>query len=664
MAGNSLNPGRKTNKVVNNDQLYKQSRVKDKVLELRLFSVRAVVSGLLVFGALLVILGNAAFLTVNKHDYYTTRSENNRIKREPIAPVRGNIYDRHGRELAINLPSHRLEVVPEKVKDKEALYEYLSSAVGLTREGFENINKQKRHRKAYRGVPIKFRLSDAEIARISVELHRFPELQIQSDLTRFYPQRDKMAHVIGYVGRVDSRDLERLDANNYASTTHVGKIGIEKYYEDILHGQVGFRHIEVNAQGREIGEIDRTEPIPGRNIYLQVDIALQEVAEAALGSFKGAAVVMNPKTGAVLSMVSNPSFDPNLFVNGISHKDFNALNTSTAKPLFNRILNGQYPPGSTIKPMMGLVGLETKTFSKFQKIYCPGYFSLKGHKHRFRDWKRVGHGKADLHKAIVESCDVYFYELANKLGIDLMFAELSYYGFGRKTGIDLHSEKSGLLPSSAWKMRRFGKQWYDGETVIAGIGQGYMLATPLQIAVATAVIANNGKKPIPRLLYGIENAGDGKMAVKQIQYDIPVPIRNMDNWKLIRKGMEDVVATRKGTAHKIRKSLQMSVAGKTGTSQVFSLRQDQNYDANSIEARLHDHALFVAYAPIKDPDIVVAVIVENGGSGGAVAAPIAKTIINAYHSLYKNKVDEPFKKAKVESVSVESIASHSTTIDG
>lgn len=623
----------------------RSSRTEDLIREQRVFGLRAIISGFLVFVSFAFIAVHAAFLTIEKYDYYQTRSENNRIKREPIAPVRGNIYDRHGRELAINLPSHRLEVIPQKIDDQSALLEFLSSAVGINAESLEDMTRRRGYRKPYEGIPIKFRLTDAEIARISVDIHRFPELQIRSDLTRFYPEGDNFAHVVGYVGRVDARDLQSVDQSDYAGTTHIGKNGIEKFYEDTLHGQVGYRHIEVNAQGREIAELDRTDPVPGRNIYLNVDIDLQAGVEAALGGFKGAAVVMNPKDGSILSMVSNPSFDPNLFVNGISHKDFDALNLSTAKPLFNRILNGQYPPGSTIKPMMGLVGLETGTYGRNTIVYCPGYFSLPGSDHRYRDWKRVGHGEVDLHKSIVESCDVYFYKLAVELGIDKMFEELSYYGFGRKTGIDMLGEKPGLLPSPEWKMRRHGAQWYVGETVIAGIGQGYMLATPLQMAVSTAVIANDGKKPIPRLLYGIENTGDGKMTVNPTVYDVPIPIRYPKNWSTIKESMESVVTSSKGTARKINKELLITAAGKTGTSQVFSLRQDQDYDADAIENRLHDHALFVAYAPIKDPEIVVAVIVENGGSGGAIAAPIAKDIINAYADLYIDGVSFPTEEA-------------------
>lgn len=633
------NAGSGRRQAANGDALAKSSRAKDRVHEQRLFLFRSIFCALIVILSFGVILANTAHLTINKHEFYQTRSESNRIKREPIAPVRGSIYDRHGRELAINLPSHRLEIVPEHVEDKAALFDFLSKMLGTTQEAFDAVFDHHPNRKPYRGWPVHFRLTDAEMSRIAVELYRFPALQIRSDLTRHYPEGEEFAHILGYVGRKDADDVATLDASNYAATTHIGKIGIEKYYEDILHGEVGYRHIEENAEGREIREIDRTDPKPGKNLYLHLDIDLQKAAEEALGDFMGAALVMDVKDGAIYSMVSNPSFDPNLFVNGISHADFDILNTSAAKPMFNRVIYGQYPPGSTIKPMLGLAGLESQVYDAETSIYCPGYYSLPGNSHRYRDWKRYGHGEVDIHKAVVESCDVYYYNLAVDMGIDAMHEELSRYGFGRETGIDLSSERAGLLPSPEWKVESRGVQWYKGETVIAGIGQGYMTATPLQMVVSTAVVANDGIKPQPRLLYGVEEVGEGKMAIREPEFDVPVPVRNASNWRMIKDSMVNVVTSNVGTARKIDDQLLMSVAGKTGTSQVFSLGQDETYDEESIQRRLRDHALFVAYAPIKEPEIAVVVIVENGGSGGAVAAPIAKDIINAYHRLYRS--DEP-----------------------
>jgi len=605
-------------------------KVKDSMAEAQLFSRRALVASALVLVAMLGLSARLVFLQVYNHEHYTTLSDSNRVRILPLPPTRGLIYDRNGVLLADNLSSHRLEVTPEQVEDLDAMLRELGTLVEITEQDISRFRKLSNRKPPYAGVPLRFQLSEAEVAQLAVNLHRFPGLEIKADLTRYYPLHERAAHVIGYVGRIDERELKIIDTSQYSGSTHIGKTGVEKSYEAMLHGRVGHRQVETNAQGRVLRVLESTQPVPGKNIYLTIDTRLQRMAEEALADYNGAIVAIDPRNGEILALVSMPVYDPNLFVNGISHKDFDALNQSPHRPLYNRALRGAYPPGSTIKPLVGLAGLEYGIMTAHKSTYCPGFFRLPNSEHRFRDWARGGHGWVRLDKAIYQSCDVYFYDLALKMGIDRFHAYLDQFGLGRHTGIDLDGEKNGLLPNKAWKREVHDQPWYMGETVIAGIGQGYMLTTPLQLAHSTAVLAQYGQQFKPRLLYATQEQGSDRVIPELPRSEPTVPMVSRANWDQVIRGMELVVHGRRGTARRVGKQAAYRIAGKTGTAQVFSLGQDEEYDADNLARHLHDHALFVAFAPASEPRIAIAVIAEHGGGGSSTAAPIAKQVLDAY----------------------------------
>ncbi|MDX1606921.1 MAG: penicillin-binding protein 2, partial [Candidatus Competibacterales bacterium] len=493
------------------------ARGKDSGREQQLFRHRALLALALV-AALLTLLGaRLAQLQLARHAYFSTQSENNRVRLEPLPPTRGLIFDRNGTLLAENLPSHRLEVTPELVDDLDRTLTELGERVIIEEDDLARFRRLQRGRKPYSGVPLRFDLDQGELARLAVELHRYPGVSIRADLTRHYPLGSLTAHVVGYVGRIDENDLKRIDAGQYAGTNHIGKTGVERAREDRLHGRVGHQRVEINAQGRVLRVLDSTPPEPGRNLYLGLDVDLQRAARLALGDYSGAAVALDPRNGEVLALVSVPDYPPNPFVNGIDFATYRTLNTSPERPLFNRAIMGVYPPGSTIKPMMALVGLAAGVVDRHSTVYCPGYFELPGRSRRFRDWRRGGHGRVAMTESIAESCDVYYYELALELGIDRMHALLGQFGFGAPTGIDLVGERSGLLPSTEWKQRVHDQPWYAGETVIAGIGQGYMLVTPLQLAHATATVAMQGQRIRPRLLHAAQIPGTGVAVTEPAQ---------------------------------------------------------------------------------------------------------------------------------------------------
>ncbi len=604
--------------------------IKDYLLESRLFMGRSVAA--MVFCGLLVmvVLARMVYLQVIAHDHFTTLSDDNRVKIQPIAPNRGLIYDRNGILLAENLPAYRLEITPEQVPDMDATLAELGKLIHLRDEDLVRFEKQRRRIHRFEGVPLRFRLSEEEVARFAVNRHRFPGVDVQAGPARFYPLAEHAVHVLGYVGRIDEDELQNLDTTNYRGTSHMGKIGVEKFYESQLHGTVGVQQVETNAQGRVLRVLERTPPIPGQDLYLSLDSRLQGAIEAAFGEFKGAAVAMDPKTGAVLAMVSLPGYDPNPFVNGIGRAEYQALQTDPARPLFNRALRGQYPPGSTLKPFIGLGGLETRITSAYSSTYCPGYYTLPGHDHKYRDWKRGGHGTVNLSKAIIESCDVYFYDLALSMGIDRIHGFLDLFSLGKKTGIDLTGERAGLSPSREWKRRVHNEPWFPGETLISGIGQGFNLTTPLQLATVTATLANRGQRMQPRILHAAQNPGDRRLIPTQPLALESVPINDPGNWQTIINAMTEVVHGTRGTARRIGEDAPYRIAGKTGTAQVFGIKQEEKYQAEDIAARLRDHALFIAFAPVDEPKIALAVVVENGGSGGSVAAPIARKILDAY----------------------------------
>ena len=604
--------------------------LKDHLLETRLVVNRAIMLLVLALILTLILLGRLLYLQVIEHQHFTTLSEDNRVKLQPIPPNRGLIFDRNGILLANNLPSYRLEITPEQVDNMPATLDALAEYIEINKDDRDRFEKLLTRKPRFEAIPLRFHLNDEEVASFAVNRHRFPGVEISAGLARQYPLGKLAAHAIGYVGRIDEQALQHLDTSNYRGTTHIGKIGIEKSFESKLHGRVGVQQVETTAQGRVLRVLQRTPPIPGNNLYLTLDSRVQAIAEQAFGDYAGSAIAIDPRNGDILAFVSLPAYDPNPFVNGIAYDDYAALKGDDKEPLFNRALRGQYPPGSTIKPFMGLAGLEQGITGTHSKTYCPGFYTLPNNSRKFRDWKRGGHGTVDLHKAIVQSCDVYFYDLALSLGIDRIHDYLQHFGFGRKTGIDIQGELSGLLPSQEWKRSRRNEPWFPGETIITGIGQGFFLITPIQLATAAAALANGGRVMKPKIINAEQDANSGELLPQHSELVETVKVYEQQNWDAVIEAMVDVVHSARGTARKIGADSPYRIAGKTGTAQVFGLKEEEKYNAKEIEEKLRDHALFIAFAPVEDPQIAVAVVVEHGGGGGSVAAPIARTIMDAY----------------------------------
>ena len=602
--------------------------IQDHFQEQRLFTRRVLVALVGVCIALLILIGRLVQLQILDHTHFTTLSKDNRVRLEPLPPTRGLIYDRNGQILAQNRPSYSLEMIPEQVTDIPDTLERLSNIIPITEQDHKRFNRLQQRKRRFDRIPIRVNLHPTEAAQFAVVKHQFPGVDIQARLIRHYPNPAATAHVLGYVGRISKQDLEQLPSSNYAGTIYTGKTGLEKTYEALLHGEVGTRHVEVNAVGRVARILKQQVPQPGQDLYLHLDSELQQVALDAFGEHNGAVVAMDPNTGGILAMVSKPTYDPNLFVQGISHSAYQALRTNPDQPLYDRALRVQYPPGSTIKPFIGLAGLETEQIHNDHRLYCRGSFQLPGHEHKYRDWKKWGHGLVTLDDAITQSCDVYFYRLAHEMGVDKLSEYLATFGFGTRTGIDLTGEARGILPSRAWKQQARSLPWYPGETIIMGIGQGYFLSTPLQLAAATAAIANGGIYHTPRLVqYQQPQGTDTKQHIASEQRQIP--IQHSQHWEDIRTAMVHVVEHPRGTGKKIQHA-GYRIAGKTGTAQVFSIKQDEEYDEATIAKKKRDHALFIAYAPVEDPQIALAVIIENGGNGSTVAAPVARIIMDAY----------------------------------
>ncbi|MEG7525200.1 MAG: penicillin-binding protein 2, partial [Chromatiales bacterium] len=588
---------------------------------------RIIVAAIIVTLTLLLLLTRLLYLQVLNHEHFTTLSQDNRVKLEPRPPTRGLIYDSHGTILAQNLPAYSLDITPEKTPDIETTIQALSEIIPINEDDRKRFKRLRQQRRRFDSIPIRVRLSDEEVARFAVNQHRFPGVDVQAKLLRDYPLQEQTAHVLGYVGRINKQELQQIDTSNYSGTTHIGKNGVEKTYETQLHGSVGLQQVEVNAKGRVLRVLETQPPQPGENLHLFLDMDLQATALEALKDYSGAVAAIDTRTGGVLALVSKPGYDPNLFVEGISSKAYTALRDSLDKPLFNRAIRGQYPPGSTIKPFIGLAGLETGVVSFNQQTYCPGFYQLPGHEHKYRDWKKTGHGQMAMEDAIIQSCDVYYYELARTLGIDRLHDFLTTIGFGSRSGIDLTGERSGLLPSREWKRKARREPWYPGETQITGIGQGYFLTTPLQLASATATLANRGQRIRPRMVESIDLPDGTRKATRMESTQLSQV--DPEHWEQVIHAMQQVVEGMRGTARRIR-SDHYSIAGKTGTAQVFTVKQDEEYDEATVEKRKRDHALFIAFAPVEEPRIAIAVIVENGGHGGSVAAPIARKVLDRY----------------------------------
>ena len=617
---------------------------KDHLRETLIFNRRVLIASLIMFMLLILLLTRLVYLQITNQQYYSTLSENNRVSIQPIPPTRGLIFDRNGVLLAQNLPSFTLEIIPEHVKDLKQTIRQLSQLIEISENDLKSFNENRRKKRRFEGIPLRFRLNEEEVAKVSVQQHNLPGVIINAQLSRHYPQGNLAVHAVGYVSRINEAELRKLDASNYSATTHIGKVGIERAYENILHGQVGFQHVETNAQGRILRVLDRTLPVSGKNLYLNIDSKVQAIAEKNFTDNNGALVAIDPRNGAVLALVSMPGYNPNLFVHGIDSDTYNALSTSPERPLFNRAIRGQYPPGSTIKPLMGLAGLELEEINHQHSISCPGWYMLKNDERRYRDWKKEGHKETDLNKAIIESCDVFFYDLALTLGIDRLSTFLGHFGLGQKTGIDILGELSGLNPSREWKRRTRNLPWFPGETLITGIGQGFMLTTPLQLAQATASISSLGKRYKPRMLHAIHDPQTDDAQLSMPKPLDSAPIANEQNWFTITNAMEKVVHSIYGTARGINRNLSYRIAGKTGTAQVFGIAQDAEYKEEEIAEKLRDHALFIAFAPVKNPRIAVALIVENGGSGGATAAPIARQVMDQYFLSNPEEKPAPTKK--------------------
>ena len=591
---------------------------------------RLEVAGLSALLLFLLLAGRLFWLQVIQYDHYHAMAENNRIALVPAPPPRGTIYDRNGVVLAHNDTAFTLEITPHEAGNVDEVLERLATLIEITPADVKRFRRLLAESKGFESVVLRSRLTEEEVARFAVNRYRFPGVEVQARQFRQYPYADVMAHVVGYLGRISPQDKARLAeagmAANYRGSEYIGKAGVEASYERWLHGRTGVEKVEIDSGGRAVRILSRSPPVAGHGIHLHLDAGLQQLAAEVFGDFRGALVALDPSNGGVLALVSRPGFDPNLFLDAIDQTTWAELNHPMERPLINRALRGVYPPGSTIKPFMALAGLELGLRTPADSIVDPGYFSLPGSSHRYRDWKKDGHGVVDLKRSVVVSCDTYYYRLAHQMGIENMHRFLSRFGFGQKTGIDLDGELAGLLPNPEWKRRRFNQPWWPGETVIAGIGQGYMLATPLQLAVATMAIANDGIVYQPQLLRAWQDPITGRMHYAAPRLLGRLPLK-ADNLKVVKQAMVEVMLPG-GTAAAAGAGAPDAFAGKTGPAQVIGIKQGARYDEKRVAAHHRDHALFIAFAPADAPRIAVAVMVENGGSGSGTAAPMARKVID------------------------------------
>jgi penicillin-binding protein 2 len=608
----------------------KEFHLKNIGEESQLIRRRIYFAGYFMLFLLLFVVVRIFYLQVIMHEHFTTLSQFNRVKILPIPPIRGLIFSQDGVLLAENRPSFSLELVPEQIDDLKSVVDRLGKIITIKDTDISRFDGLLKKTRRFKSVPLRYNLDEDEVAKFAVNQHLFPGVDIKARLNRHYPLSTEIAHTVGYVGRIDEKDLNSLNASNYSGTNHTGKLGVEKAYEEILHGKVGYQQVEVNAQGRIIRVLDKTAPEPGRNLHLTLDISLQRAAVEALQGKRGAIVAINPENGDVLAMVSSPGYDPNPFVNGIDQESYKQLLQSEDTPLVNRAMQGEYPPGSTIKPFLGLIALDSGVRNINDETWCPGWYTLQGNEHRYRDWKKQGHGQSNLKKAITESCDVYFYTLAYELGINRIHTGLRNFGFGQITDIDIGGETDALLPSRDWKQKVFKQPWYPGETLILGIGQGYMLTTPLQLAKATATLASRGKMVKPQLVAEIRDPITDEVVSVPETVNRHITIRNPIYWDLIIDAMTDVVHGIRGTARRTGLNASYRFAGKTGTAQVIGIAQDEEYNKDEVPDEFRDHALFIAFAPVNAPKIAVAIIVENGGAGSRTAAPIARRLFDYY----------------------------------
>lgn len=611
-----------------NDKQYENER-----FQMRLWFALGII--LLIFGAL---ISRLVYLQVIEHDHYMTVAEDNRHQLQPIAPTRGLIYDAKGRLLAGNRATHSLAIVPELLdggmRGVDATIAQLQTIITVDENDIKRFARRLRQaRKPFSSIPLRYRLTEQEIAKITVNQHHLQGVRVEAELVRYYPFDNGFVHALGYVGRINDREIAYLDAVNYSDTHHVGKLGVEKYYENKLHGQVGYQTVETNARGRVLRVLDRVEPVPGQDIILHLDALLQQKAAQLLEGKRGAIVAIDPNTGGVLAMVSAPSYGANQFVTGISSKAYGELRNSDELPLFNRALRGRYPPASTVKPVIALAGIDTGLIRRDYSIQDPGYYQLSEGGRLYRDWKEGGHGEVDLHKSIVESVDTYYYDIGHQMGNEPMTRYLAKFGLGQITIADQPEALEAVLPTKTWKRAVRSASWFPGDSLNLSIGQGFLSATPLQLATMTMVMANKGKWHQIRMIKSID--GTEVSAIEQINRSQPVipedvKLRRSSDWERLHKAMEDVMHGRMGTARRSGADSAYRIAGKTGTAQVKGIKQDEEYDAEKIAERLRDHGLFVGWAPAKNPAIVIAVVVENGGGGSSAAAPLARQLFDTY----------------------------------
>jgi penicillin-binding protein 2 len=611
-------------------------RIKDHWGEQRLFFGRTLFAAVATAVLLAVVIGRLFVLQVLRHEYYADLSQGNRVRLEPLPPDRGLIYDANGTVIAENTPAYQLELTPEQVPDVPDTLRRLAALGLIDGEQVPALSRLARSGHRFEALPLRLSLGDVDMAKFSVHQHEFPGVEIQTRLARWYPFGNEAVHALGYVAAISEDDLKRIDRDQYAGSALIGKIGLESAYESQLHGNAGHRQVLVNAQGRRVDRLgtvpvrlETQPPRAGNDLFLGIDMRVQHIAEAALAGKRGALVAIRPDTGDIVALVSTPTYDPNKFTRGISGKDYGLLRDDIDRPLFNRALRGTYPPGSTVKPMMALAGLEYGAIDPNAVRPCHGYFTLPGSSHQYHDWKKTGHGAVDMRHAIATSCDVYFYGLAEALGIDKLHEAMTSLGFGKPTGVDVGGERPGLMPSQQWKMATYKQQWYPGDTVIVGIGQGYLLATPIQLAHAAAVIAARGRSFQPRLVTAVRDAVTGQVTHLPPVAEPPLELKDPGMWDVVVQGME-MVTEAGGTAVTATRGAPYRIAAKTGTAQVFSLAQGEKYVAKNVAERLRDHALFIAFAPADNPKLAIAVLVENGGHGGDAAAPIARRVFDGF----------------------------------
>ncbi len=652
--------------------LKKRVAIRNQSAEANLFARRTFITFIGVLVLSIILFTNIYDLEVNSYQKYQTRSNSNRIKLLPVAPNRGLIYDRNGVLLADNKPVYSLEVIPEQVDDITVSLKAISQLLDISQEKQNKLLKAIKSKRRFKPIELYSRLSEQQVSLFSVNQHKFPGFFIDARLKRYYPFADLTTHSLGYVARINRKDSIKLDqqglAENYAATRNIGKLGLEKYYQETLHGTIGHQEVEINNQGRVIRTLDFTPPIPGKDLTLTLDIELQMIAKRALSGKRGAVVAIDPRDGGVLAMYSNPSFDGNLFVHGISSKKYKKLlDPKSNKPLLNRAVQG-YPPASTIKPLLALTGLEEGIITPETEIYDPGFYQLPGIETKRRDWKRWGHGKVNLTKSLEQSCNIYYYDLAYKLGITRISKMMEKFGFGEYTGIDIHEESRAIMPSVEWKRARYNQNWYTGETLSVGIGQSFWTVTPLQLSQAVSILVNKGEIKVPHLLKSTkevitdpESEGSQEQLITEYEIDEkpPIVLSDKKSWEIVLDGLHNTVQKLGATGYNAFKGSKYDAAGKTGSAQTANIAQDEKYDAKKVKENKRDNAMFIAFAPFESPEIVVAVAIENvaEGGGGANAAPVARQIMDQYfgdreivstdkskHPLHDNVYQQNIKK--------------------